>query len=32
MDYSEWIEWNEELREMFEFEDANSDLDEEEWE
>ena len=32
MDYSEWIEWNDELREMFEFEDVDSELSEEEWE
>ena len=30
MDYGEWIEWDMELREMFEFEDANNDLPEEE--
>ena len=32
MDYSEWIEWNDELREMFEFGDVDSELSEEEWE
>ena len=32
MDYSDWVEWNEELREMFEFEDANANLAEGEWE
>ncbi len=32
MDYSEWIEWNDELREMFEFEDVDSESSEEEWE
>ena len=32
MDYGEWIEWDMELREMFEFEDVNSELREGEWE
>ena len=32
MDYSEWVEWDDELREMFEFEDVNADLGEGEWE
>ncbi len=32
MDYSEWVEWDDELREMFEFEDVNADLEEGEWE
>ena len=32
MDYSEWLEWDAELREMFEFEDVNADLNDGEWE